>query len=302
MTDPLFSKTTSIKQGVPEIEELEGMLRTYRPSPGSSLPDKVANAVWMNPTNTLNQRKRSFSMPIFNQKRTSRWALAFLSILFVVLLLTFTNVGQIVAQSVSRFFKIAPSDYLTRIVGTTPISTLEPGFHYEGYTLSIEQAEALTGIKIKSLAVLPTKDWVFRGAKNQPEKHGVSLLYGLPSKKPDFYRKDEILVYIFEQKDDFEDFMWGECDGAVKSVKINNWPGELDNGSTWQTHTKPTPGLKQEWFCVIQSEVTMTLRWEETDLKYSISVDQIGLSGEGADMTIPWLTEQDLINMAENLK
>lgn len=303
MTNHSFSNQSSQQSAVPEIEEIEAQLQTYRPNPGSGLQDKVANTLWMNQSSSLNRHKNSHFMAGFHQKQITRWALAFLSVLFVVLLLTFTNIGQIVASSVSRFFKIAPSNYQTQIVDTTPMSTLEPGFQYKGYTLNIEQAEALSGLQIKSLAVLPTKDWVFRGAENKPEKQGVSLLYGLPSKKPDVYRQDDILVYIFEQKGDFEDFMWGECtDGAVKEVKINNWPGELDNGSTWQTHTEPTPGVKQEWFCVIQSEVVMTLRWEETDIKYEISVQQLGLNGEGADMTIPWLTEQDLINLAESLK
>lgn len=304
MTNPLFSKITSIKQGVPEIEEIEGLLRTYRPSPGSGLQDKVAAAAWMNPTNTLNQRKRSLSMPIFNQKRTSRWALAFLSILFVVLLLTLTNVGQSLAESISRFFKVSSVNNFFEVVPVYTGPTSSPNYPYDQFTLSIEQAEEQAGFKIKSLSALPNEDWVFHGASYEPETQGIQLFYSLPNKELSTNHMEEIYLYITEQKMDFENSEWGACpNNPIHEVKVNNWPAELDDGSTWQTETEPTPGVKRLWICrVIGPGVFMTLRWEETELKYSISVDQIGLNGEGADMTIPWLDQQDLIDLAENLK
>jgi hypothetical protein len=305
MTDHLASKITSRNQSVPEIEELEGMLRTYRPHPGSSLQDKVAATTWMNPTNTLHQRKRSFSIPIFKQKRTSRWALAFLSILFVVLLLTLTNIGQSLADSISRFFKVSSVNNFFEVVPVYTGPTSSPNYPYDQFTLSIEQAEEQAGFKIKSLSALPNEDWVFHGASYEPETQGINLFYSLPDKESKTNHMEEIYLYVTEQKNDFENREWSETcpKDTIKEVKVNNWPAELEDGSVWQTETEPTPGVKRLWICkVMDPGVFMTLRWEETELKYQIDVNQLGLSGEGADMTIPWLDQQDLIDLAENLK
>jgi hypothetical protein len=305
MTSRIFSNSTPQQHIVPELEEIEGMLRTYRPNPGSQLADKVAELTWMSQTSSLDQYQTPVKIPFFNQKRAARWALGFLSVLFLILLLTFTNIGQIAAQSISRFFKISTVNYVREVVSTTPLPTASSNLPYDQYTLSIEQAEAQAGFNIKSLATLPSADWVFHGAKYEPETRGISLFYSLPDREFSTTQREDIYLYITAQKSEFEDSRWwGECPKSVIiEVKVNNWPAELADGASWETDTKPTPGVERVWICrVTDPGTTMNLRWDEPDLKYNISVAQMGLNGEGADMTIPWLDQQDLINLAENLK
>lgn len=305
MTNSLASKITSRNQSVPEIEEIEGMLHAYRPSLSSTLLDKVADTTWAKQTGTVVIQKPVSTLPRADRSMTLRWSLTVLIIVFVTLLMAFTNIGQILAKSISRFFRVSNENYVTEVVSSTPMPTSSSNYPYDQYILSIEQAETQAGFEIRSLAALPTADWVFHGAKIEPENQGISLFYSLPGKESKINHMEEIYLYVTVQKNDFENREWAETcpKDTIKEVEVNNWPAELEDGSVWQTETEPTPGVTRLWICrVADPGVFMTLRWEETELKYQIDVHQLGLSGEGADMTIPWLTEQDLINLAENLK
>lgn len=305
MTDPLFSKNTIRYQETPEIRQLEEMLKTFRPIPGTNLPDKVAAAAWNKPTTPPIIQEPHTVVRSIERSTVVRWSMALLAVVAIALLIAFTNLGQSLAESISRFFKVSIVNVVTEVVSSTPQPTTSSNYPYDQYTLSIEQAEAQAGFEIKSIATLPNADWVFHGAKILPEVQGVTLFYSLPDKTLSSNRVEMIYLYITEQKGEFENHDWmGECpDGSIQNIEVNQWPAELADGTTWQTETEPTPGVKRTWICqIVDPGTTMTLRWAETDLNYEISIFQMGLSGEGADMTLPWLSQQDLIYLAENLK
>jgi hypothetical protein len=300
MTNHSFPNSNLQHHTIPEIDEIEGLLRTYRPNPDSHLFEKVAEITWMKSTSPLSNQKTKTQMPGINRKMTTRWAFVFLSVLLAVTLVMLTPVGRSLAQSITRFFQIAASDHVTEVVSLTPIPTADPGYPYNLYTLSIAQAEALAGFKVKALAddLLP-QNWVFHGANYEPENQKVRLFYSLPSlKSTPEQRMESIYMYIDEQRGEFENQNWSECpNGSITEVKINNWPAELADGAVWSTFTAPTPGVTREWVCEkTEPGSAMTLRWEERDLKYEISVDQF------AENTSVWLTRSDLLNLAENMK
>lgn len=300
MTNHSFPNSNPPCHTIPEIDEIERLLRTYRPSPNSHLFEKVAEVTWMKSTSPLSYQRTKIQMPSINRKMTTRWALVFLSVLLAVTLVMFTPIGGSLAQSISRFFQIAPSDHVTEVVSLTPFPTPDSGYPYNLYTLSIAQAETLAGFKVKALTedLLPP-NWVFHGANYEPENQKVSLFYSLPSlnSTPE-QRMEAIYMYISEQRGEFENYNWSECpNGTITEVKINNWPAELADGAVWETNTAPTPGVTREWVCEkVEPGTAMALRWEETDLKYEISVVQF------AENTLVWLTQSDLLNLAENMK
>jgi hypothetical protein len=294
MSDHLLPDSTTPQQTTPETAEIEALLRTYRPDPGQHLYEQVAKAAWMQPQPGSRRR-----MANFRPKITSRWALAFFSILLVFALILLTPQGRSLAQSITQFFMFANSDHRTEVLSMTPIPTPDPGYPYNLYTLNIAQAEALAGFKLKLVTGLPDK-WVFRGAMYDPKNQQVDLFYSLPAidstaDEP----KEAVYMYVSELKGEFEkDADWGECpDGTITKLKINGWPAELSNGTIWETFTPPTPGVTREWKCVkTDPESVMDLRWQETDLKYELSVDQL------TDNTSLWLTQSDLIKLAETMK
>ncbi len=278
-----------------EIEEIEALLRTYRPTPNNSLRERVANATWMkSPTTQAAQEARPEKVNS-GRKITTRLAFTFLSILVFIALVFLSPIGHSLAQAVSRFFKLAPSERVTEVVPLTPFPTPDPGYPYNLYPLNITQAEELAGFKVKELTSLPA-NWVFHGAKYEPENQQVELFYTLPSMQP--VNKEDIYLYVSEMKGEFENFEWGQCpNGAIEEVMVNGWPAELSDEVVWVTMTAPTPGITRQWECQkVDPGTFMTLRWKETDLKYEINVSQ--LSGD----TSLWLTKQGLIDLAENMK
>ena len=294
MSDHLLPDSTPPQQTTPETAEIETLLRTYRPDPSQHLYEQVAKAAWMQPQPASRPR-----MANFRSKITSRWALAFFSVLLVIALILLTPQGRSLAQSITQFFTFANSDHRTEVLSMTPIPTPDPGYPYNLYTLNIAQAEALAGFKLKLVTGLPDK-WLFHGAMYDPKNQQVDLFYSLPS--PDSTAdnpKEAIYLYVSELKGEFyKNPEWGECpDSAIKKLKINGWPAELSIGTTWETNTPPTPGVTRVWKCVVSdSEFSMDLRWQETDLKYELSVDQL------TDDTSLWLAQPDLIKLAGNMK
>lgn len=283
----------------PEIDEIEALLRAYRPNPGQRLYVQAAAAEWMKPANTIAHRITGMLMPLTRQKRLSQWAFVFLlAALLIFSLMLFTPLGRSLAQSFTQFFQVAPADHKTEVVSLTPYPTPDPLYPYNIYTLSVAQAEELAGFKVKVLTNLPDDRWVFHGAKYESETQQVSLFYTLPS----IYSTpldpiEDYFMTVSEQRGAFENF-WGECpNGTITKVKVNNWPAELADGAMWVTTTPPSPGITREWSCQpVPSGHAMSLRWEEADLKYQLTVLQF------ADDISAWLDHQDLVNLAENMK
>jgi hypothetical protein len=293
MSDHLIPDSKSPQQTIPEIDEIEAVLRTYRPAPDPHLYTRIAAAAWMKPEVAAPNHRANI-----RQRVTYRWAFAFLAVLLVCAFMLFTSPGRSLAQSITRFFQVAPSDRETEVVSLTPFPTPNPGYPYNLYTLNITQAELLAGFKVKQLADLPSNAWVFHGARYDPESQGVILFYTLPAlDSTPSNPKEDIYLYASEQRGEFNQ-EWKQCpNGTITQVKVNSWPAELADGAVWSTYTQPTPGVTREWVCERTDPGTaMTLRWQETDLKYEISVDQF------AENTSVWLSPSDLVNIASHLK
>jgi hypothetical protein len=294
MSDHLLPDSTPPQQTTPDTAEIEALLRTYRPDPGQHLYEQVAKAAWMKPQPRSHPWRTNF-----RPKITSRWALAFFSILLAFALILLTPQGRSLAQSITQFFTFANSDHRTELLSMTPFPTPDPGYPYNLYTLNIAQAEAFAGFKLKLVTDLPDK-WLFRGAKYDPKNQQVDLFYSLPAADSTADEpKEAVYLYVSELKGEFDkDADWAECpDGTITKLKINGWPAELSDGAIWETNTPPTPGVTREWKCVkTDPGSVMDLRWQETDLKYEFSVDQL------SDDTSLWLTQSDLIKLAETMK
>ena len=298
MSDHFSFDSTLQQQPIPETDEIEGLLRTYRPTPGQALYEQVATNTWMK--SKANKRYgTNFHLPGFIKKINLRWALGLIAtLLMVVMFMAFTPQGRSFAQAISRYFQINPSDHATEVLSLTPMPTNDPGYPYNLYTLDAAQAEALAGFEVKELTGLP-EGWIFNGSSYDPELQQVKLFYSLPSaNNTPSQRMEAIYLYVSQQKGEFEDFIWGECPtGTISKVQVNNWPAELSDGSVWVTYTEPTPGITREWTCErADPGATMVLRWKETTLKYQISVDQFF-----ADESV-MLGQSDLINLAENMQ
>ena len=280
-----------------EIEEIEALLRTYRPNPDSRLREQVANATWLKSTTSLTSHGARLKKENSGRKINARLAFIFLSILMFITLLFLSPMGRSLAQSVTRFFKLAPFEQVTEVVSLTPFPTRNPEYPYNLYVLSIAQAESLAGFKVKKPTNLPS-DWVFHGAKYEPENQQVKLFYALPSTHALNDSKEDIYMYITETKGEFENFEWGRCpNGVIEEVMVNGRSAELADGVVWITTTPPTPGVTRQWECQkVDPGSAMILRWEEADLKYEINIAQFA---EDASL---WLTKQDLISLAVSMK
>jgi hypothetical protein len=282
---------------IPEIDEIETILRTYRPEPNQSFLKKVKGASWMKPTNALPVRENRYQKPNSKNKRFYRYAVGFLSILLLIVLLSATSVGSSLAQAVTRFFQISESGQKTETISLTPFPTSDPEeYPYNQYPLDISEAENQAGFPVKIPANLPN-GWVFRGAKFDSENQEVGLLYSHPTADG-----DDGFIFIDQLKSEFEND-WDLCpQGIVEAATVNGWPAEVATGGVWTTSTRATPGAEREWVCVEFSEISeganepMTLRWEEEDIKFEIDVMQTT-----PDETI-WLTQQDLIDLAQSMQ
>jgi hypothetical protein len=298
MSDHSLPNSKPLQESTPEIDEIEGLLRTYRPNPGQRLYTQVATSDWLKPTDTFTYPGAKRHISIRPNKLSLRWALSFIPVLLIFTLVLLTPLGSSLAQSVTRFFQIAPSDHMTEVISLTPYPTSEERSIYDLHSLSASQAEKLAGFKVKTLAELPSRRWRFHGAEYDAENQRVSLFYSLPS----IYGTpmdpvEDIILFISEQRSAFKDYYRLCPNVTITEVDINSWPAELADGGVWGAEMPPTPETPQEYECKpVAAGEAMILRWEETDLKYEITVVQF------AEDTSVWLSHADLLNLAGNMK
>lgn len=273
---------------VPNIEEIEGLLRSCQPTPAPTLSQRVSRATWARPVPKAK----------FWQISTWRYAMAAVLVILAFSLGLLTPAGKSLAESISQFFQFAPAAHATEIVPTTPLPTADPGYPYNQYLLAPEQAQAAAGFSVKTLDGLPD-EWVLQGARYDPEWQRVSLFYSLPSagSSPE-NRMEDAYLYVYQQKGEFENFSLGSCpNGTFQKVMVNAYQAEFTDGAIWTTYTQPTPGIEREWVCERTDPGTvMALRWQEDDLKYEINLTQF------VEEVSLRLTSPDLIHLAETMR
>lgn len=280
---PLKSSPT-----VPNLDDIESMLRSCQPTPAPGLSQRVARATWARPATKVN----------FWQIPAWRYGMAVVVVLLAFSFGLLTPAGRSLADSISQFFQFAPAPQATEIVSSTPLPTADPGYPYNQYLLTPEQAQAAAGFTVQTLDGLP-ENWVLQGARYDAEWQRVSLFYSLPSadSSPE-QRMENAYLYVYQQKGEFENFFLDSCpNGTFQKVMVNANEAEFTDGAIWVTYTEPTPGIEREWVCErTEPGSVMTLRWQEGDLKYEINLTQFV---EDASLR---LTGPDLIHLAEAMR
>jgi hypothetical protein len=275
----------------PSIENIENLLRSYSPEPPVELKVQVAKRSW-------EKTIEAYPARVF-WKPSPAWqfGLVFGVVLLLFILSLFTPFGKGLAQSISQFFRLAPSDTIIETVSLTPIPTPDPGYPYNLYNLAPGQAEKLAGFTVKKLPNVPN-GWLFFGARYEAEKEKVSLFYGrLRQPVSQDLPKTDIDLTINQQKSVFDELDWGNCpNGTLKKVTIHGQTAELLDGAVWVTYTQPTPGIKREWTCEqVDTNTVLTLRWQEKGLNYEVNLTQF--VGEGS----PVLSSEELLQLVETL-
>lgn len=275
-------------QIIPNLEEIEGLLRSYQPIPTPTISEQVARATWAGQV----VKVRFWQIP--------SWRLASAAVLVILVfsLGLLTPAGKSLAESISQFFQFAPASQATEIVSTTPLPVEDSGYPYNQYLLTPEQAQAAAGFPVKTLDDLPA-GWVFWGARYDADQQRVSLFYSLPStdSSPE-QRNESAYLYVQQQKGEYENFSLGTCpNGTFQKVMVNTYQAELTDGAIWVTYTQPTPGVERVWVCErTEPGTVMVLRWQEADLKYEINLTQF------VEETPARLTGPDLIHLAEFMR
>src|SRR5512133_1542016 len=102
-------------------EEIESILKSFRPSPSQNLYQWAAQERWKGqlPTSRWNN-------PVIFQRRSLRWVGSLGLILLLIGLSLLTSWGQSYAQTIFQFFQFATSSSRTERVSMTPIPSPDP--------------------------------------------------------------------------------------------------------------------------------------------------------------------------------
>lgn len=267
MPNKKMSSSFSSQPSPPEIEHLEQILRGYKLSPGKRFYEKLAGQAWLEPDLSLAASAKKENLPAKSNR------LRFASIIAAVIVAVFmiTPFRDAVAQIVSRFFKVSPSEQIVVTVSLTPYPTPDPEYSFnQEVNLTIPEAEYLAGFKVKAPSVL-TDEWEFQGARYKEEEGKVTLFYYAEN------LDDYSLGYLFinQFQGDFKN-NWGLCpNGVIEEVSVGGWPAEVAHGAVWTTYQQATPGAEREWQCEKDFGLAIYfLRWEEGEMKYEIKLSQ----------------------------
>lgn len=267
----------------PEFQEIESLLRSLQINPNDRLYKKISGADWVSPAVSLRPEGLEKIEP--SKKYVRRIAYIFIILVFIFFLLVPSEHG--LAQIISRFFKVAPVTEMTQVISLTPRPTDDPGYPYNLYSLTVAEAAVLAGFEIK-FPMGTLDDWVFHGANYDEEKEKAELFFTID------YQGRKNYLYLAQMKSEFKND-WGQCpNGTIEHVMVNQWPAELAYGAVWTTYDKPIPGTEQEWVCEKVGDLVRTLRWEEDDLRYSVSITKFSEEFK--------FDRDDLIEVAESLK
>ena len=270
-------------------EEIEKLIGTFRPTPSKKLYYWASQEGWKGRADTPR-----WSIGNIFQRRVMRLAVAFGLVVLLSGLSLFTSWGQSYAQSIFRFFQVAPSSFRTEIVSMTPIPSPDLNYPYNQYRLTVIQAQDQAGFKVLTPGELPGK-FTYHGALYDPELKKIGLLYTIGPLSGETNGSPYGWVYVNEQLTDFEQD-WGVCPtGEIRQVDINGKPAEIASGITWMTDQRPEPGAKREWVCVASGD-SFAIRWQVNDLRMEISVAQF----PGEDSL--YFTQQNLIDFAMSFK
>jgi hypothetical protein len=259
----------------PESENIEMLLRSFRPSPSIKVQRWAANEGWKN--------QPAAHQPRIGQllgTRGFRLSMAAAALLILLGLALQTTWGKAYADSLFQFFRVASSTLRSEIVSQTPMPTYEP------FSLTIAQAQQQAGFVLFLPERLPT-GFTFQGANVGSDPRQVEIMYSASS--------PSALLNVTEQMSEF-DRSWETCPtGTITPVDINGRSGELANGIAWITEQEPTPGAERQWTCIAGDEA-FELRWQAGELRITIDLTQLG--GEGSAR----ITPDQLVDVARSMK
>ena len=271
------------KESVPalSVEEIEKMLRSFRPEPRSRF------------SRTLMRRYAPEISRFGGLPQALRRNRRVIVIAILALALLLTPLGTSLAQTLARFFRFANETVQLETVSLTPMSSPNPDYPYNEYTLSKAQAETEAGFALKTLPAFVDgpQGWQFHGYNYDALLNSVKQLYT--------YRTgDDPSIYLFltTQSSLFEED-WGFCpNGTLHETEVNGLEAEVLDGAVWTTYSEATPGAEREWRCEAMHGQALALRWVEDGLYYEISVTQFETR---SDLL---LGREDLVELAEGLR
>lgn len=299
MAEKIPPSSSSVEQVPPETEDIERILRGYELNPGGRFFQKISRQAWAEPDPPPATSVKKGSQP----GKAKRLRLAAVIAGVVVLVFLASPFREAVAQIVSRFFKVSPSEHMVVTISLTPYPTHDPEYSFNQlFNLTIPEAESLAGFDVKTPSVL-TDEWEFQGARFEEENRKVKLFYY--AENPEGISTG--YLFISQLQGDFEND-WGLCpNGMIEEVSVNGWPAEVAHGAVWVTYDFPTPGAQREWRCETGHDLTaLALRWEEREMRYEINLTHL-MHLEKLDL--PVLTEDlypiwvdELVQIAESLQ
>ncbi len=269
------SKLPRGKPSPPSIDEIEAMLRGFRPEPGEQFYRRMQNAPWM-----TRQPARRGWLGLSKGLRVAAYGLIACLVL-VGALLTVPSL-RVVGSQLFRFFSPAESDR-QNIQVIVPTPGLSPE-----YSLTLDQAQETAGFPIRQPAYLPA-GLRFEGARYNSLIHSVGLRYTSPTGS-----------LIFNQRPTraANESSSISPNAPVVTIQVGDSYGEYVSGG-WILASEPeqpiekvTPGtpvnLRLYWDPELPQQI---LRWEMGDMSYEIICSSGGS-----------LTQKDLIRIAESVR
>ncbi len=274
---------TPPKLNVPDENQIEGMLRRFRPEPSPRFHQRMQTAPW--------QSSRFAPDPNRYIRRLSSprlvWGLAIVLVVFLLGAVILIPPVRAIARQIIYSFISAPSN---QIEVQATLSSPGDLFNYtdpSNFSLSLDEAQRLAGFQLKQILPLPA-GLTLVGARYDPDYQAVTILY----------RSAHFSLFLTQRLLGNSQDVFSIGQGAkVEMVKIGDIQGEFVLGGWKAISTQPaienqTPeslfNITATWENTLPQS---TLRWQAGGTAYEIRA-----IGEGGP------TQSDLLNWANELK
>ena len=274
---------TQPRPNAPDENEIESMLRRFKPEPSPRFHQRMQTAPW--------HRSRHAHGP----NREGRWLSPPRLVWGLVIVLVVSLLGAVIlippvraiARQIIYSFISAPSNQI-EIQAT--LSSPGDLFNYtdpSNFTLSLDEAQSLAGFQVRQILPIPA-GLTLVGARYDPDYHALTILY----------RDAHFSLFLTQRTlgNSQDVFSIGQA-ATVEVVKIGVIQAEYVQGGWKAISTQPAPenqargnliNITATWDSTLPQS---TLRWQAGGIAYEIRA-----VGEGGP------TQSDLINWANELK
>lgn len=270
-------------QDQPKEEDIEDLLRLFKPQPTARFYKKMSAAPW--------QKRNTSKNPWLSDKikidRKIIWAFAVIGFVGVMLIIAFIPSARVVASQIIHLFLPAPSNQLdVQVTLSSPGDFLDFSAP-ENFPLIITEVQRQVSFKVKEISLLPA-GLTFIGSRYDPSYNAVTLLYSADSYK---------LFLTQRLIGNGQDVFSIGASANVIRVKIGIIDGEFVKGGWNAITTQTAPDHQPSPNAVDISAIwdnelpQSTLRWQASDIVYELRIN--GNDGP---------SQSELINIANELK